>query len=73
MRLAGRQASQYQIYYRAYAKGYGWLGWASSNELAGSTGHGVPVQAIQVKLVKNGESAPSPLGDSEVEFHIHIR
>ena len=68
LRLVGNKANKYQIYYRAYAKGYGWLGWASSNELAGSTGHGVPVQAIQVKLVKNGESAPSPLGDSEVEF-----
>ena len=68
LRLVGKKANKYQIYYRAYAKGYGWLGWASSNELAGSIGHGVPVQAIQVKLVKNGESAPSPLGDSEVEF-----
>ena len=68
LRLVGNKANKYQIYYRAYAKGYGWLGWASSNELAGSIGHGVPVQAIQVKLVKNGESAPSPLGDSEVEF-----
>ena len=68
LRMVGNKANKYQIYYRAYAKGYGWLGWASSNELAGSIGHGVPVQAIQVKLVKNGESAPSPLGDSEVEF-----
>ena len=68
LRLVGNKANKYQIYYRVYAKGYGWLGWASSNELAGSIGHGVPVQAIQVKLVKNGESAPSPLGDSEVEF-----
>ena len=66
LRLAGRQASQYQIYYRAYAKGYGWLGWASSDELAGSTDHGIPLQAVQVMITLKGTQQPSPLGNSSI-------
>ena len=66
LRLVGKKANKYQIYYRAYAKGYGWLGWASSDELAGSTDHGIPLQAVQVMITLKGTQQPSPLGNSSI-------
>ena len=66
LRLVGNKANKYQIYYRAYAKGYGWLGWASSDELAGSTDHGIPLQAVQVMITLKGTQQPSPLGNSSI-------
>ena len=66
LRLVGNKANKYQIYYRAYAKGYGWLGWASSDELAGSTDHGISLQAVQVMIALKGTQQPSPLGNSSI-------
>ena len=34
--LTGSQAENYDIYYRVYSQNFGWLGWTSTGQLAGS-------------------------------------
>lgn len=34
--------------YRAHIANQGWLGWVGTEEMAGSTGHAIPMQALQV-------------------------
>ena len=59
IKLTGEIAEQYNIYYRAYVGGYGWLGWAKNGGTAGSTGLNMPIAAVQVVLVSKGTVGPS--------------
>ena len=56
--LTGTISKDYDIYYRVHAQDFGWLGWAKNGENAGSQGYAKHVEAIQIQLVKKGESAP---------------
>ena len=58
-KLEGPAAESCDIYYRVHAAGYGWLGWAKNGEGAGTSGLSVQAEAVQVKLVKKSESAPT--------------
>ncbi|WP_369370305.1 hypothetical protein AB1046_16100 [Promicromonospora sp. Populi] len=58
MRLTGEMAEQYDIYYRVYVAGTGWLGWAKNGAGAGTESYGQRNTAVQVVLVKKGERAP---------------
>ncbi len=60
LRLTGSAAIAYDIYYRVHSARYGWLGWAKNGSSAGTTGLGLQAEAIQIKLVAKGDSAPSP-------------
>ena len=53
---------QYDIYYRVHTQTYGWLGWAKNGESAGTEGLGKRMEAIQIRLVKKGEKAPTGTG-----------
>ena len=55
----GTLASKYDIYYRAHVSYVGWMGWAKNGEPAGSTGPGNNIEALEIKLVKKGESVES--------------
>ena len=57
--LKGDAADRYDVYYRVYLKGYGWFGWAKNGETAGTEARFWYVNALQVKLVKKGATAPS--------------
>ncbi len=56
--MTGTISKDYDIYYRVHAQDFGWLGWAKNGENAGSQGYAKHVEAIQIQLVKKGESAP---------------
>lgn len=45
-------ADYYDIYYRAHVQSYGWLGWTSNGEKAGSAGYGKRLEALEIRLVK---------------------
>ena len=46
----------YDIYYRVHISNYGWLAWTCNGQIAGSEGYGLPIEAIQIKLVKKDSS-----------------
>ena len=58
LKLNGDLANYYDIYYRVHSQNFGWLGWAKNGESAGTSGYGYRVEAIEIKLVKKGGSAP---------------
>lgn len=49
VKLSGAAAESYNVWYRAYAKGYGYLGWAKNGAKAGTAN--LDLQKVQVKLV----------------------
>ena len=56
--LTGDLYYNYSIYYKVHCQNIGWLGWAKNGENAGTTGYGYRVEAIKIRLIKRGESAP---------------
>lgn len=62
IRLSGNMANKYDIYYRVHAANFGWMKWAKNGESAGTEGYGYSLEAVQIKLVKKGSSAPSESG-----------
>ena len=58
IRLTGEMANHYDVYYRVHAQNIGWMGWAKNGEKAGTEGKSLRLEAIQVKLVPKGSSAP---------------
>ena len=49
-----------------HAQEFGWLGWAKNGESSGTEGFGYRLEAIEIKLVKKGGSAP---GNTANAFH----
>ena len=68
-KLSGNLANEYDIYYRAHVSNIGWMGWSKNGESAvGSVGCSIPVEAIELALVKKGDSgAPSTDGVALLE------
>ena len=59
-------SNQYDVYYRVKTKGFGWLGWTSNGNKAGSDGYDDYIQAIQIKVInKDGEK---PKGKETIPF-----
>ena len=58
IKLTGELANKYDVWYRVHSADYGWLGWAKNGASAGTEGYGKAAQAVQVKLVAKGGSAP---------------
>lgn len=56
--LTGEMANHYDVYYRVYANGYGWLGWAKNGQSAGTQGLSRQIEAVNVVLVEKGKKAP---------------
>ena len=65
--LTGAAAKKYNVYYRMYFKGYGWLGWAKNKQVAGTTKDFAHASAIQVKLVAKGAAAPGRTASHQVK------
>lgn len=51
-------ATCFDVWYRVHVDNVGWLGWTKNGAVAGSTGYGTHIQAIQVRLTKKGANAP---------------
>lgn len=60
VKLSGDVAEKYDVYYRAYAKGYYWLGWVKNGSKAGTAN--LDLIGYQVKLVKK-DAASKPSTD----------
>ena len=58
LKLTGKMAEKYDIYYRVHAQEFGWLGWAKNGASAGTQGYSYRLEGIQIKLVKKGSAAP---------------
>lgn len=65
--LTGSIADLFDIYYRAHIANIGWLDWTKGGMNAGTVSFGVPAEAIQLKFVKKGNSAPSTSGISYID------
>lgn len=63
IKLSGEISSEFDVYYRVHAQGYGWLGWAKNGKPAGTEGYSKRLEAIEIKLVKKGEVPPA--GDED--------
>lgn len=59
IRLTGKAADTFDVYYRVHAQHFGWMGWAKNGENAGTAGFSYRLEGIQVQLVKKGEPAPN--------------
>ncbi|WP_158094414.1 C39 family peptidase [Collinsella sp. An7] len=64
LRLSGEVANDWDIWYRVHAANIGWMGWTCNGAAAGTTGKNYAVEAVQIKLVKKGGSAPGPTANS---------
>ncbi|WP_239284711.1 C39 family peptidase [Collinsella sp. An2] len=70
--LNGGLSSRYELWYRAYVIGTGWLGWASSGESAGSSGLASYLGAIELTLVPKGAEPPERQGDAYLTGDVPI-
>lgn len=59
LRLTGELAERYDVWYRVHASNVGWLGWTSNGEIAGTTGLGWGMEAIEIRLVEKGGQGPA--------------
>lgn len=63
MKLTGENTAGYDVYYRSYVDGLGWMNWAKNGQLSGTSGDGLPVTAVQVMIL---ESDARPAADDAV-------
>ncbi|MBQ9005453.1 MAG: hypothetical protein IJ092_03660 [Atopobiaceae bacterium] len=54
--LTGALATYYDVYYRTYVDGFGWLSWARNGSNAGTADYSSPIRGIQVKVLPKGAS-----------------
>ena len=50
--LTGKVSREYDILYRVYVQGSGWMNWVKNGLTAGTIGKGKRIEAIEVKLLK---------------------
>lgn len=73
MKLTGEMANYFDLYYSVYTKNRGWLGWAKNGESAGTKGYSLPIEAVRIKLVYKGMTAPGSTKDAFLDkSKIHV-
>ncbi|MDD8048051.1 MAG: glucosaminidase domain-containing protein [Thomasclavelia sp.] len=74
--LTGNISNYYDIYYRVHTSKIGWLGWTKNGASAGTTSFGLSAEAIEVKLVSKGASAPGSTDNSyysnDINYSTHV-
>ena len=68
LRLSGKDADRYDIWYCAYASGFGWLGWTCNGKPAGTKCQGSVLCGIRVMLKKAGSGRPERVGKYSTSF-----
>ena len=63
IRLTGGLEKAYDIYYRVHVQDIGWMNWVGADQLAGTTGRALKIEALQIKIVKK------PAG---VDYEAHV-
>jgi len=48
------------VEYRAHVQGVGWQPWRRDGQTAGTTGKGLRVEAVQIRIVQGPEPEPTP-------------
>ena len=46
-------APDYDVMYRVRGEGYGWTEWKTGGQIAGTTGQGKRMEAIEIKLIRH--------------------
>lgn len=78
-----------KIMYQVHVQNKGWMNWVTDNEIAGTTGESLRVEAVKIKLEKTNENSGQPeeisedevsdeqtkelAEESHVEYRVHIR
>lgn len=58
IKLTGKLADYFDVWYRAYCEDYGWLGWTCNGSAAGTSKVGYRLESLQVKILPKGSVAP---------------
>jgi len=76
IRLTGDMSRYYDVYYRTYVKKFGWLGWSLNGQSSGTEDFDLPIEAIEIKLVKKGAKAPGTVVNKfirqEITYQVHL-
>ena len=51
----GKDSNIYEVRYRAHLRNIGWQNWTSRGNIAGTTGRAIPMEAIEIQLIKKSE------------------
>ena len=78
IKLNGKVADQYDIYYRVHCQDFGWLDWAKNGEPSGSEGYSKRLEAIEIRLVSKGQAAPGStdrpfVTEAMVSYRTHVQ
>lgn len=57
LELKGPAAGQYALEYRAHVQNVGWQDWVSGGKMAGTTGKGLRLEALEIRLAKKDAPA----------------
>ncbi|MCF0142831.1 MAG: gamma-glutamylcyclotransferase, partial [Parasporobacterium sp.] len=61
--------NKYDIFYRAHVQGIGWMNWVSNGAIAGTTGQGLRMEAIQIILLaKDGSIVQDSSPNNNILF-----
>lgn len=60
--LTGANAGNFDLYYRVHLAEFGWLNWTKNGAEAGIEGYDYPIQAVEIRVVEKGASAPGSTG-----------
>ncbi len=58
LRLTGKMAETYDIYYRVYVSSMSWTKWTANGDIAGTTGLSKGIESIEIKLIPKVGLAP---------------
>lgn len=72
IKLTGKLAKKYNVYYTTYAEDYNWLGWAKNGEKSGTKFKNVSLGALKVKVVLKGTSAPGSTSGNYVTKKLNL-
>ena len=56
VKLTGELDELYDIYYRVFVSGFGWLGWAKNDDMAGTINYSIPIQALEIKILEKNNN-----------------
>ena len=62
LQLTGELAQYFTLQYRAHVSNVGWMPWVTGGVTAGTTGRGLPVESLQLRLVKKADAVFPPGG-----------
>ena len=64
IKLTDDLEKNYDIYYRTHVSNVGWLSWTKNDGISGTIGYFENIEAIQITLVRKGDSTPEVENDS---------